>query len=67
MARRPSGSGPGRALKGLCGGALASLLGASAIDRRPVLRFTPTCYDLADFLVPASRHRSLNIATSCGT
>eukprot|EP00969_Alexandrium_andersonii_P059474 2619494-Alexandrium_andersonii.AAC.1 len=31
----PSGSGPERALKGPCGGELASLLGDSAIGRQP--------------------------------
>eukprot|EP00969_Alexandrium_andersonii_P322772 14260734-Alexandrium_andersonii.AAC.1 len=42
IVRRPSGGGPERALKGLCGWGLASLLGVSAIGRRPVLRLTPT-------------------------
>eukprot|EP00969_Alexandrium_andersonii_P235141 10381829-Alexandrium_andersonii.AAC.1 len=50
IARRPSGGGPERALKGLCGGELASLRGDSARVRPPVLRLTPNCYDLADFL-----------------
>eukprot|EP00969_Alexandrium_andersonii_P232127 10250152-Alexandrium_andersonii.AAC.1 len=50
IARRPSTGGPERALKGLCGGVLASLRGVSATGRRPVLRLTPTCCDSADFL-----------------
>eukprot|EP00969_Alexandrium_andersonii_P364235 15463691-Alexandrium_andersonii.AAC.2 len=51
IVRRPSGGGPERALKGLCGGVLASLLGVSARGRRPMSRLTPKCYDLADLLV----------------
>eukprot|EP00969_Alexandrium_andersonii_P063244 2784809-Alexandrium_andersonii.AAC.1 len=53
MVRCPSGGGPERALKGLCGGVLAFLLCVSAKDRWPVLRLTTDCYDLADFLVPS--------------
>eukprot|EP00969_Alexandrium_andersonii_P237354 10477077-Alexandrium_andersonii.AAC.1 len=51
IARHPSGVGPERALRGLCGGALAPLWGVSAIGRWPVLRLAPNCYDLADILV----------------
>eukprot|EP00969_Alexandrium_andersonii_P002670 116118-Alexandrium_andersonii.AAC.1 len=35
IVRRPSGGGPERALKGLCGGVLAFFLRVSAIGRRP--------------------------------
>eukprot|EP00969_Alexandrium_andersonii_P206909 9140653-Alexandrium_andersonii.AAC.1 len=41
MLRCPSGGGPERDLKGLCGGGLASLLGVKALGKRPVLRLTP--------------------------
>eukprot|EP00969_Alexandrium_andersonii_P235466 10395774-Alexandrium_andersonii.AAC.1 len=35
IVRCPSGGGPDRALKGLCGGELASLWGVSAIGKWP--------------------------------
>eukprot|EP00969_Alexandrium_andersonii_P225274 9949921-Alexandrium_andersonii.AAC.1 len=40
MVRRPSRGGHERALKGLCGGGLASLRGDSAIAGRSVIRLT---------------------------
>eukprot|EP00969_Alexandrium_andersonii_P336958 14893592-Alexandrium_andersonii.AAC.1 len=50
VARRPSEGGPERALKGLCGGELASLRGDSATGRQPAHRLKPSCIDLTNML-----------------
>eukprot|EP00969_Alexandrium_andersonii_P211317 9333074-Alexandrium_andersonii.AAC.1 len=47
---RPSGGGPERALKGLCGAELASLWGVLARGRRPAHRLNPSCTDLTNML-----------------
>eukprot|EP00969_Alexandrium_andersonii_P073774 3254407-Alexandrium_andersonii.AAC.1 len=41
IVRRPLGGGPERALKGLCGGRLASLWGVSGIGKRPAHQLKP--------------------------
>eukprot|EP00969_Alexandrium_andersonii_P188601 8335456-Alexandrium_andersonii.AAC.1 len=48
IVQRPSGGSPERALKGLCGAALASLRAISAISERPVSRLATNCYHLAN-------------------
>eukprot|EP00969_Alexandrium_andersonii_P361801 15458349-Alexandrium_andersonii.AAC.1 len=53
----PVGRRPREGSEGPLWRVLASLRGDPAIGRRPVLRLSPNCYDLADFLAKAScRH-----------